>query len=140
MPFDKFFFFPLVEENQEFLFETTLSRNYSYTIKYPDLNKSESLQIVMSPSSSYFSVLHFQNYFQSHSEKATWNSFLEMINAFLNVCCFMLPESSSLGLACIHSLVKRCRGARFEQNTVKKRLWRLGSDRKNIHVLGKAQI
>lgn len=80
----------------------------------------------MSPSSSYFSVLHFQNYFQSHCEKATWNGFLEMINVFLTVCCFILPESSSFGPACIHFLVERCRGATFEQNTVKKQVAETG--------------
>lgn len=84
------------------------------------LNKTKSLQLVMFPSFSYFSVLHFQNYIQSHSEKASWNGLVEMTNTFLNVCCFTLPESRSLHLACIHFLVRRCSGATCEQNTAKR--------------------
>lgn len=91
------------------------------------LNKFESIPVVVSPSSSYFSVLPFLNCFQSLSEKAAWNGFLEMINVVLNVCSLMLLQSC--GLACIHFLGKRCRGATFEINSIKKRLgWE--SDRK----------
>ena len=60
----------------------------------------------------------------------------------------MLPESSSLGLACIHFLVERCSGATFEQNTrsyiwtkyCKKEVVQTGIWQENIHVLGKTQI
>lgn len=57
------------------------------------LNKFENTPVVVSPPSSYFSVLHFLSCFQSLSEKAAWNGFLEMINVFLNVCSLMLLES-----------------------------------------------
>lgn len=52
----------------------------------------------------------------------------------------MLPEASSLDLACIHFLVKRYKGATFEENTVKKEMVETGIWQENIHVLGKTQI
>lgn len=93
------------------------------------LKKFETIPVSVSPSSSYFNVLHFLNCFQSLSEKATWNGFLEMINMFSNAapsCCW---NYEVWGLAYIHFQAKRYRRATFEINIIKEMLgWE--SDRK----------
>lgn len=92
------------------------------------------------PSSSYFSVLHFLNCFQSLSEKATWNGFLEMLNVFLNVCSLMLLESCGLG-SCMYSFPSlKVWKSNFWNTHCQKEIAGMGIWQKSDSALGKSQI